>query len=82
MSLSHGSGERRGDLVRGVRTLTGTVERTDRCVILRVDRSAWALLGAPATKLAAGRTVEVTGTVATPPPGCVAHQALMVTRVR
>ncbi|MFI7544782.1 hypothetical protein [Actinoplanes sp. NPDC049599] len=73
-------GDRTGDLVRGVRTLRGVVERDGDWVLLRVDAERWALLGARARALAGGSTVEVRGTVAAPPPGCPVDRALQVVR--
>ncbi len=73
--------DRSGDLVRGRRTLTGTVERRDGWILLRSGETLWALLGGTATDLAGGSTVTVTGSVAAVPAGCPAHQALTVSRV-
>jgi hypothetical protein len=73
--------DRPGDLVRGVRTLRGVVERQGTWVLLRLDGHRWALLGDRARTLGTGTTVEVQGTVTAPPVGCPADQALTVTRL-
>ena len=74
--------DRQGDLVRGVRTLVGTVEPGEVCPVLRVGADRWALVGAAAQRLASGTVVEVRGTVVSPPPGCHASRALQVSQVR
>ena len=74
-------GDRRGDLVRGARTLTGTVYRDADWVLLDVAGVRWALLGEPARTLKAGQTATATGTLTQPPAGCPVNMALTVTRV-
>jgi hypothetical protein len=73
-------GDRRGDLVRGVRTLTGIVERDGDWVLLRTDGQRWALFGNRARTFAAGESVTISGTVTPPPPGCPTDKALNVVR--
>ncbi|MBY8871018.1 hypothetical protein K7640_04065 [Micromonospora sp. PLK6-60] len=68
--------DRRGDLVRGYRSLTGTIDRSGAWVLLRVDGVTWALLGAPAADLPDGRVVTVAGVTAPLPPDCPADQAV------
>jgi hypothetical protein len=73
-----GSGDRTGDLVRGRRTLSGTVERSGDWVLLRTDDGRWALLGRRGADLAAGASATVTGVPLSPPAGCPADRALTV----
>jgi hypothetical protein len=73
-------GERRGDRVHGHRTLTGTVARTGRWVLLDTGTKTWALLGAPSARLGSGTRATVTGTLSAVPPGCPAQAALSVSR--
>ena len=80
--LMPSASDRQGDLVRGVRTLVGTVEPGEVCLVLRVGADRWALVGAAAQRLASGTVVEVLGTVVSPPPGCHAARALQVSQVR
>ena len=72
------SGDRTGDLVRGRRTLSGTVERSGDWVLLRTDDGRWALLGRRAADLAAGAQATVIGIPLSPPAGCPADRALTV----
>jgi hypothetical protein len=74
--------DRGGDLVRGRRTLTGTVERDGSCVFLVVAGKRWNLSGAPTERLTGGQQITVTGTLAAVQTGCTADQALLVTRVQ
>lgn len=74
--------DRRGDLVKGRRSLTGTVSRDGACIILLVAGKGWSLSGAPAERLADGDHVRVTGTVATVRAACPSDHALVVTRVQ
>jgi len=74
--------DRRGDLVKGRRTLTGTVSRDSTCITLLVADKRWSLSGAPAEPLADGDQVRVTGTVTTTLAACPADHALVVTRVQ
>ena len=75
-------GDRRGDLVRGMRTLHGMIEKDGMWVLIRAGTDLWALLGERANGLQDGADATVSGTPATPPPGCPADKALTVTRVR
>jgi hypothetical protein len=75
-------GDRRGDLIRGMRTLHGVIERDGDWVLLRVGSDRWALLGERARALHNGADVFVTGTPAPPPPNCPADKAITVTQVR
>ena len=72
--------DRRGDLVRGVRSLRGVIEREGEWVILRTGGGRWALLGDRARTLTAGQEVQVRGRPTTPPVGCPTDRALNVTR--
>jgi len=72
--------DRTGDLVRGRRTLHGTVERSGGWVLLRTDDSVWALLGRRGAALKAGAAATVVGIPATPPAGCPVDRALTVYR--
>jgi hypothetical protein len=74
--------DRRGDLVKGRRTLTGTVNRDGACITLLVAGKRWSLSGAPAQRLAAGDQIRVTGTVTPARAACPADHALIVTRVQ
>jgi hypothetical protein len=74
-------GDRRGDLVRGARTLTGTVHRDGDWVLLDVAGKRWALLGGATRSLKAGQTATTIGTLTQPPAGCPVDMALTVTRV-
>jgi hypothetical protein len=71
--------DRRGDLVRGVRSLRGVIERDGAWVILRTDGARWALLGDRARTLAAGEEAHVRGRPTTPPADCPADRALTLT---
>jgi hypothetical protein len=76
-------GDRRGDPVRGVRTVRGVVERSGEWTLLRdTTGGRWALLGERARLLRTGAQVEVRGTVTTPPAGCPVDRALTVTQTR
>ena len=66
------------DLVRGRRTLRGTVERAGAWVLLRTDDGRWALLGRRAAVLTTGESATVMGIDATPPADCPVRQALTV----
>ena len=73
-----------GGLPHGSRTLTGVVERSGDCLLLRVGERRWGLTGTPAETLAAGDRVTVTGQVTTPGAGCASSEvarALIVRRV-
>jgi hypothetical protein len=74
--------DRRGDLVKGRRTLTGTISRDGTCIVLVVADRRWSLTGKPAERLTDGEKVRVTGTLATVHPGCPADHALAVTQIR
>lgn len=73
-----GRDDRTGDLVRGRRTLRGTVERAGAWVLLRTDDGRWALLGRRAAVLTTGESATVMGIDATPPADCPVRQALTV----
>ena len=75
-------GDRRGDLVRGVRTLRGVVEREGDWVLLRTDRDRWALLASDTRDFRNGVQIEVRGTPSAPPAGCPANMALNVIQPR
>lgn len=77
-TLSGGADDRTGDLVRGRRTITGTVERTGGWLLLRTSDSTWALLGQRAETLRPGTSVTVTGVVTDPPAGCPTERGLSV----
>ena len=70
--------DRRGDLVHGVRTLRGVIERDGEWVLLRTGGGRWALLGNRARALADGHDVQIRGTPTTPPPDCPTDQAVTV----
>jgi hypothetical protein len=77
--------DRRGDLVRGTRTLTGTVERNGTCISLLTDGGQWALSGPAVAVLTPGERVEVTGHVTDLPTTCTTLgrvPSLRVSRVR
>jgi hypothetical protein len=74
--------DRTGDLVRGRRTLHGTVERSGDWVLLRTDDGVWALLGRRGAALTTGATATVTGIPATPPAGCPVDRAVTVYSAR
>ncbi|MGN9913927.1 DUF5818 domain-containing protein [Phytohabitans sp. LJ34] len=74
--------DRRGDLVKGRRTLTGAVSRDGACITLLVAGKRWSLSGAPTERLADGDKVRVTGTVATVRAACPGDHALVVTQVQ
>jgi hypothetical protein len=73
--------DRRGDLVRGYRTLVGTIEAAGPCPVLRVGGERWSLLGDRTRGVVAGARFEVRGTVTTPPRGCHTTRALTVSQV-
>ena len=62
------------------RRLTGTVTRSDGCIVLVVGARRWALVGHGVTALTDGARMRVTGTPTTLPAGCTADMALSVTR--
>ena len=53
--------DRQGDLVRGRRTLTGTVARQGTCTTLDTGDARWQLTGSIADKLTPGSRVTVVG---------------------
>ncbi len=73
--------DRRGDLVRGYRTLVGTIEAAGPCPVLRVGGERWSLLGDRTRGVVAGARFEVRGTVTTPPRGCHTTRALTVSQI-
>jgi hypothetical protein len=80
VKLPPADGDRRGDLVHGIRTLRGVIERDGEWVILRTDGGRWALLGDRARTLASGHDVQVRGRTVTPPQGCPADRAVTLIR--
>ncbi len=60
-----GPGELPGGLPHGERTLTGVVERSGECTLLRVGARRWGLTGTPIDELADGSRVTVVGQVTT-----------------
>ncbi len=64
------SGELPGGLPFGDRTLTGVVEHSGDCTMLRVGTRLWGLTGTPAGALSAGDRVTVEGQVTTADSGC------------
>ncbi|MEV6304468.1 hypothetical protein AB0M02_34025 [Actinoplanes sp. NPDC051861] len=64
------SGEVPGGLPFGERNLTGVVERSGSCTMLRVGERLWSLTGTPVTALQTGAEVAVSGQVTTPDPAC------------
>ena len=64
------SDDQQGALVRGVRTLTGVVERTGSCTTLAVGTQRWALVGMIADSLSPGETVRVTGQITQDSTAC------------
>jgi hypothetical protein len=84
---SRGSGtttpddDRQGDLVRGRRTLTGTVARQGTCTTLDTGDARWQLTGPVADKLTPGNRVTVLGQPRRGAMGC-STIALEVATVR
>ncbi|MEV0895406.1 hypothetical protein [Actinoplanes sp. NPDC049802] len=76
-----GPGELPGGLPHGERTLTGVVERSAGCVLLRVGARRWELTGTPVDGSAAGTTVTVTGQV-TDATGCAGEDVTRALIVR
>ena len=77
--------DRRGDLVRGTRTITGRIERDGTCISLLTDGGQWALDGPAVAALTPGERVEVTGHVTDLPTACDDLRrlaSLRVSRVR
>lgn len=77
-----GPGEVPGGLPHGSRTLTGVVERSGDCLLLRVGDRRWGLTGTPAETLAAGDRVTVTGQVTTTGAACAGSDAARTLVVR
>lgn len=71
--------ERHGDPVRGVRSISGTVQRFADCTVLRTASRTWALLGPMVAPMRPGQRADVRGTVSSIPRGCPAGGALQVT---
>lgn len=63
-------GELPGGLPFGERNLTGMVERSGDCTMLRVGKRLWGLTGTPVPGLRTGTEVAVSGQVTTPDPAC------------
>ena len=79
-----GPGEVPGELPHGSRTLTGVVERSGDCTLLRVGDRRWGLTGTPAETLTAGDRVTVTGQITTAGADCAGAdvaRTLVVRRV-
>jgi hypothetical protein len=84
-SAAASGGDRRGDLVRGRRSLTGTVQRTSTCTMLEVGTRRWILTGRLADSLTASSRVQVVGTLVPVPAECANPAtvgALAVARAR
>jgi hypothetical protein len=62
--------DRQGDPVRGIRTVTGRVERIGGCTTLVVEAQRWALVGPVAISLKADEIVQVTGHLSQEPAEC------------
>jgi hypothetical protein len=62
--------DRQGDPVRGIRTLTGRVERIEGCTTLVVGAQRWALVGGIAASLKPDEVVRVTGHLSPEPTAC------------
>jgi len=78
------AGELPGGLPFGQRKLTGVIELSGNCAMLRVGNRLWGLTGKPLGALAAGDRVIVEGQVTTPDPACGVPdvaRALVVHRV-
>jgi hypothetical protein len=74
--------ERKGDLVHGVMTLEGILERTPHCLMLRVGAVRWELLET-STELRDGAAARVRGHHATAVrEGCTADRAVVVSSIR
>ena len=79
-----GPGEVPGGLPHGSRTLTGVVERSGDCMLLRVGDRRWGLTGTPVETLTPGDRVTVTGQVTTAGGDCAGSdvaRTLVVRRV-
>jgi hypothetical protein len=78
------TGEVPGGLPHGRRSVTGVVERSGDCTLLREGGRYWELTGTPADTLADGSTVTVTGQITTA-TGCAGKEvvrAIVVGSVR
>jgi hypothetical protein len=62
--------DRQGDLVRGQRTLSGTVARAGTCTTLDIGDARWQLTGPLADTLTTGERVTVVGQPRAAAPGC------------
>jgi hypothetical protein len=79
-----GPGELPGELPHGNRKLTGVVELSGGCALLRVGDRLWGLTGSPAQGLRAGDRVTVQGQFTTADGGCAdagATRSMVVRRV-
>lgn len=79
-----GPGEVPGGLPHGNRTITGVVDRSGDCTMLRVGDRRWGLTGAPAGTLTPGDRVTVTGQITTTGADCAGSdvvRTLIVQRV-
>ncbi len=77
-----GPGELPGALPFGDRKLTGVVERSGDCTLLRVGDGLVGLTGTPAQPLQAGDRVTVQGQITTADGGCAAAGAARSVVVR
>jgi hypothetical protein len=65
-----GSDELPGELPHGNRELTGVVERSGDCALLRVDDRLWGLTGSLVQRLRSGDRVTVRGQITTAAGSC------------
>jgi len=65
-----GSDELPGELPHGNRKLTGVVERSGDCALLRVGDRLWGLTGSHVQALRSGERVTVQGQITTAAAGC------------
>ncbi|MEV6489232.1 DUF5818 domain-containing protein [Actinoplanes sp. NPDC051633] len=77
-----GSGELPGELPHGNRKLTGVVERSGDCAMLRVGDRLWGLTGSRVQPLRPGDRVTVQGQVTTASGGCAEAGAAQSVVVR
>ncbi len=78
------AGELPGGLPHGDRKLTGVVERSGDCAMLRVGDRLWSLTGSPAQTLRPGERVTVQGQITTADGVCAeagATRGIVVRRV-
>jgi hypothetical protein len=77
-----GSDELPGELPHGNRKLTGVVERSGDCALLRVDDRLWGLTGSLVRALRSGDRVTVRGQITTAAGGCAEAGAIRSVVVR